>query len=118
MNIEESIEYLKLKIKKENLTIQGMFGDIYEEIRKDNTAIETLLTAYEKEKELLELASNMLDNIDYDQIPIEIGELKSELKKETEKNKKAIDFINDKNNYFEDGENWQNVLKIKHILEE
>ena len=49
--IEEAIEYLKLKIKKENLTIQGMFGDIYEEIRKDNTAIETLLTAYEKEKE-------------------------------------------------------------------
>lgn len=48
-------------------------------------AIETLLTAYEKEKE---------------------------------KNKKAIDFINDKNNYFEDGENWQNVLKIKEILEE
>ena len=31
---------------------------------------------------------------------------------------KAIDFINDKNNYFEDGENWQNVLKIKEILEE
>lgn len=51
MNIEESIEYLKLKIKNDNLTIQGMFGDIYEEIQKDNTAIETLLTAYEKEKE-------------------------------------------------------------------
>lgn len=85
MNIEESIEYLKLKIKNDNLTIQGMFGDIYEEIQKDNTAIETLLTAYEKEKE---------------------------------KNKKAIDFINDKNNYFEDGENWQNILKIKEILEE
>lgn len=51
MNIEESIEYLKLKIKNDNLTIQGMFGDIYEEIQKDNTAIKTLLTAYEKEKE-------------------------------------------------------------------
>ncbi len=38
--------------------------------------------------------------------------------KEKEKNKKAIDFINDKNNYFEDGENWQNILKIKEILEE
>ena len=49
--IEESIEYLKLKIKNDNLTIQGMFGDIYEEIQKDNTAIETLLTSYEKEKE-------------------------------------------------------------------
>lgn len=31
---------------------------------------------------------------------------------------KAIDFINDENNFFEDGENWQNVLKIKEILEE
>ena len=38
--------------------------------------------------------------------------------KEKEKNKKAIDFINDKNNYFEDGENWQNILKIKEISEE
>jgi hypothetical protein len=44
--------------------------------------------------------------------------LKAELEKEKEKNKKAIDFINDNNNYFEDGENWQNVLKIKEILEE
>ena len=31
--------------------------------------------------------------------------------------KKALDFINDENNFFEDGENWQNVLKIKKILE-
>lgn len=31
---------------------------------------------------------------------------------------KVIDFIDDKNNFFEDGENWQNVLKIKEILEE
>lgn len=38
--------------------------------------------------------------------------------KEKEKNKKAIDFINNENNYFEDGENWQNILKIKEILEE
>ena len=32
--------------------------------------------------------------------------------------KKAVDFINNRNNYFEDGESWQNVLKIKEILEE
>lgn len=32
--------------------------------------------------------------------------------------KKTLDFIDDKNNFFEDGENWQNVLKIKEILEE
>lgn len=38
--------------------------------------------------------------------------------KQNNKIKKAIDFINDENNFFEDGENWQNVLKIKEILEE
>lgn len=37
--------------------------------------------------------------------------------KQKDKIKKALDFINDENNYFEDGENWQNVLKIKEILE-
>ena len=57
----------------------------YEHVTLDVYKVQTLLTAYEKEKE---------------------------------KNKKAIDFINDKNNYFEDGENWQNILKIKDILEE
>lgn len=38
--------------------------------------------------------------------------------KQKDKIKKTIDFINDENNFFEDGENWQNVLKIKKILEE
>lgn len=38
--------------------------------------------------------------------------------KQKDKIKKAIDFINDENNFFEDGENWKNVLKIKEILEE
>lgn len=38
--------------------------------------------------------------------------------KQKDKIKKALDFINDGNNFFEDGENWQNVLKIKEILEE
>ena len=37
--------------------------------------------------------------------------------KQNNKIQKAIDFINDENNFFEDGENWQNVLKIKEILE-
>lgn len=32
------------------------------------------------------------------------------------KNKKAIDFIEDDKNYFEDGENWKNVTTIKEIL--
>ena len=38
--------------------------------------------------------------------------------KQKDKIKKALDFIDDGNNYFEDGENFQNVLKIKGILEE
>ena len=80
MNIEEATEMLKRIYVTEFNT-----SSIYDNVPNVNLAIETLLTAYEKEKE---------------------------------KNKKAIDFINDKNNYFEDGENWQNILKIKEILEE
>ena len=38
--------------------------------------------------------------------------------KQNNKIQKALDFIDDENNFFEDGENWQNVLKIKKILEE
>ena len=38
--------------------------------------------------------------------------------KQKDKIQKALDFINNENNFFEDGENWQNVLKIKEILEE
>lgn len=38
--------------------------------------------------------------------------------KQNNKIQKALDFINDENNFFEDGESWQNVLKIKEILEE
>ena len=78
MNIEETIKILE-KFTTEHKLFNIKHSDGLEE------AIETLLTAYEIEKE---------------------------------KNKKAIDFINDKNNYFEDGENWQNILKIKEILEE
>lgn len=40
------------------------------------------------------------------------------IEKQNNKIQKAIDFINDENNFFEDGESWQNVLKIKKILEE
>ena len=87
MNIEEQIKIVKNML----LHAETQLLD-YEAI-----AIETLLTAYEKEKELLELASNMLDNIDYDQIPIEIGELKSELEKEKKKNKELESDIQQKN---------------------
>ena len=33
-----------------------------------------------------------------------------------EKINKSIEFINDDNTFFEDGENWQNVLHIERIL--
>ena len=48
---------------------------------------------------------------------IAIETLLTSYEKQKDKIKKAIDFINDENNFFEDGENWQNVLKIKEILE-
>ena len=97
MNIEESIEYLK-NYKYDN------------EVRQ---AIETLLTAYEKEKEERERIGKL-----YYEANENCNDYEKMIEKEKEKNKKAIDFINDKNNYFEDGENWQNILKIKDILEE
>ena len=81
MNIEEAIDRLKRII---DITYTEKFKN-FTFMYQDTDAIETLLTAYEKEKE---------------------------------KNKKAKEFIDDKNNYFEDGENWQNILKIKEILEE
>lgn len=66
MNIEESIMYLKIKINTSKKQIES--GEIWldslvSEEKNSNEAIETLLTAYEKEKE---------------------------------KNKKAIDFINER----------------------
>lgn len=47
-----------------------------------------------------------------------IGGILKLYEKQKDKIKKAIDFINDENNFFEDGENWQNILKIKEILED
>lgn len=44
---------------------------------------------------------------------IAIETLLTSYEKQKDKIKKAIDFIIDENNFFEDGENWQNVLKIK-----
>ena len=77
----------------DNLGIVYSYNDLYDlEKAEKETEIKLLREAIEKQSK-------------------EIEELK-------EKNKKAIDFINNKNNYFEDGENWQNILKIKDILEE
>ena len=73
-------------------TMNDYLGDIYS--LRDVEEVEN--AQKEKEIELLRKAVTRLQN----------------------KIKKAVDFIDDENNFFEDGENWQNVLKIKEILEE
>ena len=55
----------------------------------------------------------LYDNSHYKQIET----LLNRIEKQESKIKNAIDFINNDKNYFEDGENWENVLKIKEILE-
>ena len=91
MNIEEAIDILKNSIADyvigeycEKCADNKICDDRNEDCYYQQ-AIDTVITAYEKQKNKI---------------------------------KKAIDFINDENNFFEDGENWQNVLKIKEILEE
>ena len=119
MNIE-IIKSLKERAKE-------MLEDNYdrkirdEEIYTIICELENFYTAYEKEKEENEqwkkYATNDLEN-QITERNNKIFKIEAELEKEKEKNKKAIDFINNENNYFEDGENWQNILKIKDILEE
>ena len=91
MNIEQAIDILKNSIADyvigeycEKCADNKICDDRNEDCYYQQ-AIDTVVTAYEKQKDKI---------------------------------KKAIDFINDENNFFEDGENWQNVLKIKEILEE
>lgn len=112
MNIEQAIDIL------ENSIADYVIGEYCEKCADNKIcddrnedcyyqqAIDTVVTAYEKEKETSHYIQSQLDIAN------------AKLVEEKEKNKKAIDFINDKNNYFEDGENWQNILKIKEILEE
>ena len=73
-------------------TMNDYLGDIYS--LRDVEEVEN--AQKEKEIKLLRIAVTRLQN----------------------KIKKAIKFINDENIFFENGENWQNVLKIKEILEE
>ena len=114
-------------IKKLKERAKEMLEDNYdrkigdEEIYTIICELENFYTAYEKEKGenvKLRLQDIPLIEGELKAYKDRVNELKQELEKEKEKNKKAIDFINDKNNYFEDGENWQNILKIKEILEE
>lgn len=88
MNIEESIMYLKIKINTSKKQIES--GEIW---------LDSLVSEEKNSNEAIET-------------------LLTTYEKQKDKIKKAIDFINDENNFFEDGENWQNVLKIKEILEE
>ena len=120
MNIEEKID-----IVKDFCNIKILYGRelclLEEQLISYQSAIESLLTAYEKEKGenvKLRLQDIPLIEGELKAYKDRVNELKQELEKEKEKNKKVLDFINDKNNYFEDGENWQNILKIKDILEE
>ena len=110
MNIEEMTllkDFVEGKIQRDKLeNYRGSYKLGFFYTKDLQKAIETLLTAYEKEKETSHYIQSQLDIAN------------AKLVEEKEKNKKAIDFINDNNNYFEDGENWQNVLKIKEILEE
>lgn len=73
-------------------TMNDYLGEIYS--LRDVEEVEN--AQKEKEIELLRIAVTRLQN----------------------KIKKAIKFINDENIFFENGESWQNVLKIKEILEE
>lgn len=45
-----------------------------------------------------------------------VDELTKENKELKEKINKSIEFINDDDTFFNDGENWQNVLHIERIL--
>ena len=64
MNIEEAIEYLKENLKNWKDTRPSLSNtDIVEEVDKDYKAIETLLTAYEKEKEKNKELSNSYDKL-------------------------------------------------------
>ena len=96
MNIEEARKHLKKNLNnwKKSKKDNGYMPEIIEEINTDYEAIETLLTAYEKEKE----ANRKLDKeaqgyfeelVGDDSMNIRrIQELEAELEKEKEKNKR------------------------------
>lgn len=110
MNIEESVTYIKEKIKNKLPEYTETFVDgkpyrmnvLQLETRwteKTAEAIETLLTAYEKEKG--ENVKLRLQDIPLIQGELEaykdrVNELKQELEKEKEKNKKINKYIEDR----------------------
>lgn len=62
------------------------------------------------------LEDGYVDNKDCTKEIQAIENLIQENKKLKEKINKSIEFINDDDTFFDDGENWQNVLHIERIL--
>lgn len=91
--IEEAIEYLKENLKNWKADRPDLGNsDIVEEVDKDYKAIETLLTAYEKEKEenvKLRLQDIPLIEGELKAYKDRVKESKQEFEKEKEKNKRA-----------------------------
>lgn len=117
---KQAIEYLKsrlygnegckfIDVAQSDLRI---FLKLVENLQKD---IENWKKYCNEQENDITLKNNKICDLEF---KIEKQSKEIESLKEDNKIKKAIDFINDENNYFEDGENWQNVLKIKEILEE
>ena len=77
MNIEEARKHLKKNLNnwKKSKKDNGYMPEIVEEINTDYEAIETLLTAYEKEKE----KNKKLDKENQDKIKAKIEELESQI---------------------------------------
>ena len=92
MNIEESVEYLKNCLNDE-------YNFKNATRKKDKEAIETLLTAYEKEKGenvKLRLQDIPLIEGELKAYKDRVNELKEEIEKEKEKNKKTNKYIEDR----------------------
>lgn len=62
------------------------------------------------------LEDGYVDNKDCTKEIQAIENLIQEYKELKEKINKSIEFINDDDTFFDDGENWQNVLHIERIL--
>ena len=88
MNIEEARKHLKKNLNnwKKSKKDYDYIPEIIEEINTDYEAIETLLTAYEKEKEHNSKLLEALDTVNHEK-----GVFIESYEKEKEKNKKAIE---------------------------
>lgn len=85
---------------------------------EERKAIDWLKNKPQECTDIIRSCSNLQNKKAYAKDRTMYKALISFIEKQNKKMIKALDFINDENNFFEDGENWQNVLKIKKILEE